>query len=392
MKTWNIADVRAYAIDPTGGTSWLDTTPMSSPMSAYPDYRASRSSWSLERGRRLYVEVESASGIVGAAVGDGGDAGCLIVERLLSRFLVGADPRDVARLWDQMFRTASFDHGREGIAIRAISVVDLALWDLLGRLRGEPVYKMIGGAVRDSIPAYHTGQRADQGKALGFPMAKVTLPHGAGDGRDGLERNVAMLTENRSSVGPGYRFAVDCWTGLDVGSAVELARAVAHIDLAWIEEPLHAEDLDGFRALRAAVPGARWTTGEHRATRYGFRQLIAERLVDAVQPDLRWCGGLTEALRIADLAAAFDVPVMPHHGGVYSYHFAATQTHVPYVEFLNTSERSDAIVPLTGPLFEGEPLPKDGRITLGEAPGFGLALKADARGALRRPFVRDATA
>lgn len=388
MTDWRIADVRAYTIRATGGTTWLDTTPMASPMSAHAAYRADPKSWNLGRGERLYVEIDGAGGATGIAVGDGGDAAALIVERLLSRFLIGADARDLALLWDQMFRAASFDHGREGIAIRAISVVDLALWDLLGRLRGEPVHKLIGGAARAAMPAYHTGARAVDGKALGFPLAKVTLPHGPGEGRAGFAANLAMLEENRTVVGPDYPFAVDCWTALDVPTAIELARATEHLNLAWIEEPLHAEDIEGFRALRAAAPGVRWTTGEHRATRYGFRQLIAERRVDAVQPDLRWCGGLTEALRIAALAAAFDVEVMPHHGGAYSYHFALAQPGVPYVEYLNTSERCDTIVPLTGPAFRGEPLPKEGMISLGDAPGFGLDLTDTGRSLLVRPFPR----
>lgn len=389
MKPWRIADVRAYTIEVSRGGGWTDTTPMASPMSAHDDWRDVPVRWNLDRSQRLYVEVETNSGTVGCAVGDGGDAGCQIVERLLSRFLLGAQATDVNRLWDQMFRAASFDHGREGIALHAISVVDLALWDLLGRLRQEPVYALIGGRVRETIPAYHTGQTAMQGKGLGFPLAKVTLPHGAGEGRAGLHRNLKMLRENRESVGFDYPMAVDCWTGLDVSTAIELAEAVAPLGLAWIEEALQAEDIDGFRRLSAAMPTVRWTTGEHRATRYGFRQLITERLVHAVQPDLRWCGGMTEALRIAALAAAFDVAVMPHHGGVYSYHFAASQMHVPMVEFLNTSRDSDAITPLTGPAFEGEPLPKDGSITLGDAPGFGITLKCDARSVLRRPFPRD---
>lgn len=386
MKAWRIAEVRAYTIAGDETRTWLDTTPMGSPMSAHAAYRADRATWAIAGEARLYVEIEAADGTTGIAVGDGGAAACLYVERLLNRFLIGQDARDIALMWDQMFRAASFDHGGEGIALRAISVIDLALWDLLGRLRGEPVHKMIGGAVRDALPAYHTGARAIDGKRLGFPIAKVTLAHGAGEGRDGFEASLAVLEDDRKAVGPDYPFAVDCWASLDVTSAVELARATAHLNLAWIEEPLPPWDIDGMRRLRAAAPGTVWTTGEHQATRYGFRQLVAERQVDAVQPDLRWCGGLTEALRIAALAAAYDVQVMPHHGGAYSYHFALSQMIVPRVEYLNTSPRCDAIVPLTGTAFRGEPLPEAGLIRVGDAPGFGLDLAPGARERLERPF------
>jgi L-alanine-DL-glutamate epimerase-like enolase superfamily enzyme len=281
-----------------------------------------------------------------------------------------------------MYRT-TLPYGRKGVALMAISAVDLALWDLLGQLRGEPVYRLAGGATRDRIAVYGTGPDPAFHQRLGFFGAKVPFPYGPSDGREGLAANVRAIAAHRQAVGAGYPLMVDCFMSLDVGYALEFARAVQPYNLYWIEEALHPDDWEGYRHLKAAAPWMRWVTGEHEYTRWGFRNLVRHRAIDIVQPDLMWCGGFTEALRIAALASAFDVTVVPHAGGIYSYHFAMTQPAVPFVEYCNTSPKGDAIHPVFGAMFEGEPLALDGTITLSDAPGWGLRLKRDAV-ALRR--------
>ncbi len=137
--------------------------------------------------------------------------------------------------------------------------------------------------------------------------------------------------------------------------------------------------------MPAPPPGVRWTTGEHEYTRYGFRPLIESRSVDIVQPDVMWVGGLTELMRIAAMAAAYDIPVIPHGSGAYSYHFLATQPNVPFGEYINVSADGRELTPLFGAMFAGDPLPRNGTVVLGDAPGFGLTLnKAEVR--LDRPF------
>jgi L-rhamnonate dehydratase len=171
---------------------------------------------------------------------------------------------------------------------------------------------------------------------------------------------------------------VDCYMSLDAAYAVEFARATEPYGLYWIEEALHPDDWEGYRALKSAAPWVRWVTGEHEYTRWGFRELIRHRAIDIVQPDLMWTGGFSEALRIASLASAFDVTVVPHAGGIYSYHYAMTQPGIPFVEYCNTSPRGDEITSVFGAMFEGEPVPLDGTITLSDAPGWGLRLNRDA--------------
>ena len=177
---------------------------------------------------------------------------------------------------------------------------------------------------------------------------------------------------------------VDAWTSLSVQSAAELALALQDCAIDWIEEALHPDDWEGYGHLRQRVPGQKWATGEHEYTRYGYRRLIEGRAIDLLQPDLRWCGGLSEALRIAAQASAFDIAIAPHSGGVYSYHFAATQPLTPYVEYVSPAPDGDVIAPMFGELCSGEPLPCDGAITLSDAPGFGLTLNREAA-ELKRP-------
>lgn len=129
----------------------------------------------------------------------------------------------------------------------------------------------------------------------------------------------------------------------------------------------------------------RWASGEHEYTGYGFRNLVEARSIDILQSDLMYAGGLTEVLHIAALAGAYDVPVVPHVGGVYSYHFAVTQPLTPFVEYLVTSPKGDQLRPVLGDMFSGEPVPENGSITLKDTPGWGLALDREAV-QLRQPY------
>ncbi len=345
-----IGDVRAWVIAGQGvggdyhdraGGHWLIDTLISNPMSGYPEYKASRTSWGIAVLGGVVVEVECDDGTVGVATGLGGPPACFLIERHFRRFLVGSDPRDINRMWDQMYR-ASLPYGRKGLPVAALSVVDLALWDLLGRLRGEPVYRLIGGATRDALTLYCTGPRPDIYRDQGFWGGKVPLPEGPEAGPAGLRRNVAFIAAHREKVGVDFPLMVDCYMSLTLQYALDLAEALRPLGVYWIEEALSPDDVDGHRVLKSRAPWMRWTTGEHEYTRYGFRALIESRAVDVLQPDVMWMGGLTEALRVSAMAAAYDIPVVPHGSGPYSYHFVTSQPHIPFGEYVNTSPAGDA--------------------------------------------------
>jgi L-rhamnonate dehydratase len=306
-----------------------------------------------------------------------------MIRNHFARFLVGEDARNLNMIWDRLYRS-SLPYGRKGLPIMAISAVDLALWDLVGKVRGEPVYNLIGGMSRDEITFYCTGPDAAAIKSMGFWGAKVPLPHSHFEGEDGLRKNVAFLKAHRDKVGPDFPLMVDCYMSLTVDYAIRLAEAAKDIGIYWWEEVLSPEDVEGYRDIRRAHPTLKWTTGEHEYTRYGFRRLIEERTLDIVQPDVMWVGGLTELLRIAAHAAAYDIPVVPHGSGPYSYHFIASQTGPAFCEYVAASPDGQSISPVFGQLFEGEQMPQNGRLRLGDAPGFGMTL---ADRAVLQPIV-----
>jgi L-alanine-DL-glutamate epimerase-like enolase superfamily enzyme len=382
MKQVTITDVRAFVLEQAGSGGdyhdreqghWLVDTLIATPMSAYPEYKQSRTSFGINVMKSIVVEVEASDGTIGISAGQGGAPACYMIEQHFRRFIVGQDPRSLNRIWDQMFRASRY-YGGKGVPLWAISAVDLALWDLLGLLRQEPVYQMIGGAVRNEIELYCTGIRPDVAKEAGFIGGKMPLPHSPADRREGLNANVKQFREMRDRVGPDFHLMADCWMALDVPYAVELAYALQEIGMYWLEEVLHPDDFDGYKLLKERVPWMRWTTGEHEYTRYGFRKLIESRSVDILQPDVMWCGGLTELLRISAMAAAYDIPVVPHGSGAYSYHFVVTQPHCPFCEYLNTSTDCLSFPPVFGNMFENELLPKNGKIKLTDDPGWGLKL------------------
>ncbi|KAK3767089.1 hypothetical protein RRG08_017963 [Elysia crispata] len=324
---------------------WLNCglAPVATPMSCHPQYAATRKSWGINALGTLAVE-------------------------------------------DQMFR-ATLNYGRKGLPIQAISAVDLALWDLLGKLRKEPVYALLGGKAKDRLPVYCTTGRPDIAKSLGFVGAKIPCPYGPSDGDEGLRKNVEFYKSWREKVGPDFPLSLDCYMALTVPYATKLARALEPHGLKWMEEFLPPDCYDGYKEVRENLRGCGvlLTTGEHEYSRYGFRQLLESRCVDVIQPDITWLGGVTEARRVVAMAAATDTLVIPHGSSVYSYHLQYAFPNCPLAEYINMSHSADEIVPYFGGLFPDEPLPRGGFIDLPDRPGFGVTLDKTK---LTRPYTR----
>lgn len=387
-----VREVRAYVFrgggadyhDQSAG-HWIDDH-IATPMSVYPQYRQSRRSFGLDVLGTLVVEVEAENGTVGFAVTAGGEPAAWIVEKHLARFVEGAAADDIERIWDQMFRSTLF-YGRKGIVLNAISAVDLALWDLKGKLRGEPVYQLLGGPVRDELVFYATGARPDLAQQMGFIGGKLPLHHGPAEGEEGLRRNLALLESMRQRTGSSFWLMYDCWMSLDLDYAVQLAQQASRFGLRWIEEALLPDDYWGYAELKRRVPaGMQVATGEHEATLWGFRMLLEMQCADILQPDVGWCGGITELIKIADLAEKSGVLVIPHGSSVYAYHFVITRHNSPFSEFLMMAPEADRVIPMFSPLLLDEPVPMNGRLRLPETPGFGVRLNPECR--LRRPYDR----
>jgi L-rhamnonate dehydratase len=366
------------------GAHWIDDH-IATPMSRYPEYRQSRRSFGINVLGTLVVEIEASDGTVGFAVTTGGEPAAYIVEKHLARFLEGRDPRQIEKIWDQMYFSTQY-YGRKGLVVNAISGVDLALWDLLGKLRGEPVYQLLGGAVRDELVFYATGARPDIAKELGFIGGKLPLHHGPAEGGEGFAKNIAMLEDMRGKVGDDFWLMLDCWMSLDLNYAIRLAESAQYFGLKWIEEALSPDDYWGYAELkRSTPPGMLVTTGEHEATRWGFRMLMEMECCDIIQPDVGWCGGITELQKISAMADSRGVMVIPHGSSVYSYHFVITRHNSPFAEFLMMAPEADKVVPMFHPQLLGEPVPVNGRLKLPDTPGFGVELNRSI--ALHRPYT-----
>jgi len=348
--------------------SWLSEGLIANPMSIYPAYRKKRSSWFGPMTAAI-VEIVTDEGLSGLGTVGGGKAKLAkpIIEEQLKTLLVGSNPFDIELLWEQMFRASQF-YGRKGAVINVISGIDIALWDLVGKALGQPVYNLIGGKTKEKIPAYVTGNLTERHLAQGFRDVKLAVPHGPADGREGLRKNIELIAKTRELVGPDGDIMLDCYMALDVPYAIQLAKAAREFNVLWIEEPVPPDQIDSYRQIKDAVPDMLITGGEHEFTRYGFRDLIEKKAVDILQPDIYRAGGISELKKIAAMASAHNLPVIPHGVGAATYHFVISTNNAPRAEFVDIYAQGGR------PALKGEPEPKNGFIELSAAPGFGYEL------------------
>jgi len=405
-----IKSVRAYVsrseeygasdVHDTADTHWIMGQPphhplIANPMTRFPKYSESRGSWGVAKVPTVVVEVEQEDGLIGVGVSTGGEAACFIIEEHLAMFVEGQNVRNISHMWEQMWR-ASIHYSRKGVGAHAIAAVDIALWDLLGKVKGEPVYNLLGGKTMQRVPCYATTARPDLAQKMGFHGAKYPLEYGPEGGEVGMRKNIESAKKWRELCGPDFPLMLDCYMALDVQYAATLAKRLEPYNLKWIEEPLMPDEYDAHAKLAKKLEGMGCTsyfaTGEHEYTRWGFNQLM-DAGVDLIQPDVMWMGGPTEFARIVALASARGVACVPHGCGVYGYFMAMAFPSISLAEFMIMSENADAIEPNFGSMFTDEPLPNgDGYIELSETkPGWGLTLNREALN-LHRPYDRDAKA
>ncbi|PRY22111.1 L-alanine-DL-glutamate epimerase-like enolase superfamily enzyme [Aliiruegeria haliotis] len=335
----------------------------------------------------LVVEIETRSGAVG--LGNAAVAPHVtkeIVDRYLTPIVLGASPFDVELLWQRMYRqTMAF--GRKGAAMIAISAVDIALWDLMGKLTGLPVHRLLGGRVKPELTAYASklyNQPADRLRAeaqtyveQGFTAVKMRLGYGPADGAEGMRRNIENIALVRDTIGEDVDLMLEAYMGWTLEYARQMLPRLEEFRLRWVEEPLIADDVEGFAELRrdSRIPIA---TGEHEHTIYGFRRLLEARAIDYIQFDTNRVGGISQARKIIAMAEAFSVPVVPHAGQMHNFHLSLSSVICPIVEYFppNPVEIGNE---LFWYLFKGEPLAENGKIRIGNEPGLGLSLSDEHR-------------
>ena len=316
-----------------------------------------------------------------------------IIEHQLEPALVGEDPMYTERLWEKMYDGSrwepSLERGysqpradRRGLTLEAIAGVDIALWDLKGKILEQPVYKILGGA-RDSIRAYASGGWApgDEAEAEmagyvdeGFDAVKMRVV--GGDGFS-IRNAVRRVEAARRGIGADVDLMVDAHGSLDVSTAIRLARRLEEYDVAWFEEPISPDDHPGLAEVRRAtdIPIA---TGEREFTRFDFRSLLDHDALDVVQPDVSRAGGITESRRIAAMASAEGLRIAPHAWGS-GVLFAASLHVAMATQNCHLLEVSMAHMPLLFDLFRREFDIRDGRVHAPDRPGLGFTLRSDFR-------------
>lgn len=305
---------------------------VANPMSVYPEYKAMRSLFMPDPGKvpSFTVEITTDKGIKG--YGNGGPGGGTVVLEHLTKLMMNRDPFDIERNWDICWRS-TMSYGRMGVTMNAISGVDMAMWDIIGKALDMPVYRLIGGEVKDRVPAYCTGNDIEQHIEFGYKRLKLAIPHGPADGRDGMKKNLDLVKRARTALGPDGDIMLDCWMAWTERYTVEMCEMMEPYRVYWVEEVLQPHDYKGFGRLNAAIKSTRIATGEHEYGRYGFRYLLEANGASIWQPDMQWCGGLTELRRIGAMAAAYDIPVIPHGGGLNgAIHWTIANVNAPWAE------------------------------------------------------------
>lgn len=313
--------------------------------------------WRTSMGQIL-VAVDTDDGLTGYGVGGGGAAAIHVVQTVLRNRLLGHDAEPVEDLWQTLY-DATLPFGRKGIAIMALSGVDLALWDLRGKRQQTSVADLLGGVVHPRMPTYATvwgdipKEMVGRHTAFKIHLGKSDAPHASLD----------VVRRARDRVGPGVALMVDAWMKWDVEFTLRFAEAAAPLGIEWIEEPLSPDDLAGYAELakKCPIPIA---GGEHEFTAAAFVELIERRLHAVVQPDVCWCGGMTELVKIYRHAGKHGVRVCPHRG--------AEVWALPALAAIDPAPLAESGRPWMT-WVKGQPQIDGGWIALPEGSGFGVS-------------------
>ena len=375
--TGTIRDVRCRLFEaPTEGGGVRYANPLRS-------WDQSRDERGFAFPRWLIVEVETSTGVIG--VGNAGLAADLIapiVETRLAPLLRGRPLADIQETWQLLYRS-TMAFGRKGLGMVAISAVDIALWDALGKTLGVPVHDLLGGRRTETIPVYASrlygsdslddlAAEAQRYLDEGFTAFKQRFLWGPRDGRKGMRANVDLVRTVREVVGDDSDLMADAYMGWDLDYARAMVRRLEPLDLRWLEEPLIPDDLEGYAALTrwSPIPIAH---GEHEFTLQGFAEIVRRGAARILQFDTNRVGGITQAVKICALAEASGLSVVPHAGQVHNYHVVTSQPACSLAEYF-PPQAIEVGNELPHWLFEGEPLAEGGSVRLNGRPGLGVTV------------------
>jgi L-rhamnonate dehydratase len=332
------------------------------------------------------VEVETDTGLVGLGnVALAPRIAKAIIDEYLAPLVIGQDPWDYEYLNQRMYR-ATHAWGRKGVGMAAISAVDIALWDILGKSVNKPVFKLLGGRTKEKIPCYYSklyrtdlkDMQAEAAKFLdqGFRAFKMRFGYGPAHGQQGVVENLKSVAAVREVIGDDNDLMLECYMGWNLEYAKRILPKLEKYQPRWLEEPVIADDIDGYAELNqlTSIP---ISGGEHEFSLYGFKQLLDRKAVSVVQYDTNRVGGITMAHKINALCEAYSVPVIPHAGQMHNYHLTMSSLNCPISEYFPIHD-VEVGNELFYYIFDGDPVAKDGFLQLDDdKPGLGLTLKTE---------------
>ena len=379
-----IKEIRAISVDipsvapktKSRRATWNKTAPRQLPINKYPEFSSLPGEMPGMGGGQVWVQITAEDGTFGLGSCSFGEPTAAVVDYIFAPLLEGRDCFATEFLNDLMWR-ATQRLGTAGLSTVAQSGIDLALWDLKGKLLEQPVYRLLGGPCRDRLPLYATGDDLDWGMELGFKHFKITNPVHYDMGTAGLNILEEKIAQARETIGPDADLMLNAVMSYNLDFAVQVAERLRPYHMRWLEEPLIPTDLEAHAQLKRSVPWMTIATGEDHHGRQAFRQLIEQRAVDVLQPDLSWCGGLSEATKIYNLGEAAGLITVPHGGAMSAFgqHLSMAMPEIPIAEFWLGS---DPGIPLEeARRIPGVALPKDGYLVPSDAAGFGMEIDSD---------------
>lgn len=329
------------------------------------------------------VEVHTDEGIVGIGnVALAPRVAKQIIDLYLTPLVINQDPFDYEYLWQRMYRS-TLAWGRKGVGMAAISAIDIALWDIMGKATGKPVFKLLGGRTKEKIPCYASKLYRSDLKEMqdeaqkyldqGFTAFKMRFGYGPNDGVKGVVENIKSVEAVREVIGYDNDLMLECYMGWNLEYTKRILPKLEKFEPRWLEEPVIADDIDGYAELNqlTSIP---ISGGEHEFTVYGFKQLLDKKAVSVIQYDTNRVGGISAARKINALAEAYSVPVIPHAGQMHNYHLTMSSLASPMSEYFPVHD-VEIGNELFYYIFKGDPAPVNGFIDLDDnLPGLGLTL------------------
>jgi L-rhamnonate dehydratase len=372
IKNVRVVHINAPVVQPGPDTKpgWNSYAIRSKPIARYSEYTRIDGNQPGTVGK-AWVQITAENGTYGLGSCALGPMAAPLVDYFIAPMIEGREAFAIELINDLMWRSHEAFQG--GIATAAQSAVDIALWDLKGKLLERPVYEMIGGPSRKKIELYATGDDLEWMRELGFKRFKISNPFFYEEGAEGLAKLEEHVARSREIVGDDAELMLNPVMSFNADMALRVAERLRPYNLRWFEEPLPAWDLEGHKELKRAMTWTALATGEHHFGRKAFQQLIAARAVDIVQPDIEWTGGFSETLKIYTYAEAAGVETITHIGGntAWGQHFAYAMPESSQAEwFMDTNVGQ----PVGDKQMPGVPTMKDGTVVPSDAPGFGLEM------------------